>query len=561
MSKTAFAKGNQLFRENKLEEAIEEYKKSLNKKETYFAYENLGMALELLNKSKEAGSAYQESLKINGGAKRAIKFLEKNKIKPQVKFENDLESKNIHPVELIKKYSSYIDCEALKNKYYSKGLDKVDDTFCLVRIIGNDLYPRHKKGQSRKNIKFILENEPEYSGLEKMWIVNRIFDKKERNEIIKVLKKYKQDFIEIKFDESEYKKIPFDTDSLPTPWFLNTEKYQNLSDAEKNRVLTSLYRYKNNYVMNNNGARNVALIEAKKRAKWALPWDGNCYLTPDAWQAIQRDVTTTPWYSHFVVPMARVLSNNDLINNENPPDPVEEPQLIFRKDTLELFNEEFCYGRRPKVELFWALGIPGKWDRWKDEPWDQVRRNALNEAKQFAVAGWVARLYSGMGSLEKDTRESFLNRGQIRQEAIVATLREIDKQIGGCTANKKALQFYKLENIANIRKIYISGCDSKIKKYVDVIIKNAEDALTRSPYSVIDKTTFPPSGDKQDYWHPAPYWWPDPSKKNGLPYIRKDGERVPGTRMYDQDSEKYDRTRVQRVFDDSTSLMLAWYMT
>lgn len=71
----------------------------------------------------------------------------------------------------------------------------------------------------------------------------------------------------------------------------------------------------------------------------------------------------------------------------------------------------------------------------------------------------------------------------------------------------------------------------------------------------------PPSGDQQDYWHPAPYWWPDPKKPDGLPYVRRDGERVPGTRMYEPDSEKYDRTRLQRVFDDTLVLALAGRMT
>jgi hypothetical protein len=57
----------------------------------------------------------------------------------------------------------------------------------------------------------------------------------------------------------------------------------------------------------------------------------------------------------------------------------------------------------------------------------------------------------------------------------------------------------------------------------------AEEALTRGPFSVMDKTDLAPSSKKQDYWHPAPYWWPDPETPDGLPYIRRDGQRVPGT--------------------------------
>ena len=33
----------------------------------------------------------------------------------------------------------------------------------------------------------------------------------------------------------------------------------------------------------------------------------------------------------------------------------------------------------------------------------------------------------------------------------------------------------------------------------------------------------PPSGDKHDYLSYSRYWWPDPEKNDGLPYIRRDG--------------------------------------
>src|SRR5690625_406541 len=307
--------------------------------------------------------------------------------------------------------------------------------------------------------------------------------------------------------------------------------------------------------MNNNGARNLALREGKKRAKWVLPWDGNCYLTPDAWNQIRQDVTSSPWYTHFVVPMARMLSNDDLINNVAPPDPVEEPQLIFRGDTECYFNEDYCYGRRPKVEFFWGIGIPGKWDRWKDDLWDIPRRSNLVEQQQFGLAGWVARLYSGMGNLEKDSAESFRNRGLARQEAIVSTLRHIDKKLNPGAANKSSLQIYSTEKIRELAKSYKAG---KTSRLADSILQDAEEALTRGPFSVVDKTTLPPSGDPHDYWHPAPYWWPNPDTPDRLPYTKRDGERVPGTRLYEPDSDKYDRSRIQRVFDDSISLALAW---
>lgn len=94
---------------------------------------------------------------------------------------------------------------------------------------------------------------------------------------------------------------------------------------------------------------------------------------------------------------------------------------------------------------------------------------------------------------------------------------------------------------------------------LDALRSNAAQALERGTYSVTEKTTLPPSGDARDYWHPAPYWWPNPDSVDALPYVRRDGVRVPGTRMYEPDSDKYDRTRLQRVFDDSMVLALASY--
>jgi hypothetical protein len=55
----------------------------------------------------------------------------------------------------------------------------------------------------------------------------------------------------------------------------------------------------------------------------------------------------------------------------------------------------------------------------------------------------------------------------------------------------------------------------------------ADKALKARPVSVMDKRLAPASGDKHDYMSVAPYFWPDPSKPDGLPYIRKDGQVNP----------------------------------
>ncbi|MFN7930063.1 MAG: alginate lyase family protein [Blastocatellia bacterium] len=56
---------------------------------------------------------------------------------------------------------------------------------------------------------------------------------------------------------------------------------------------------------------------------------------------------------------------------------------------------------------------------------------------------------------------------------------------------------------------------------------NADNAMTEGPFTVTAKQRVPPSGDKHDYLTLAPYWWPDPTKPDGLPYVRRDGELNP----------------------------------
>lgn len=56
------------------------------------------------------------------------------------------------------------------------------------------------------------------------------------------------------------------------------------------------------------------------------------------------------------------------------------------------------------------------------------------------------------------------------------------------------------------------------------LIHEADSALTVGPFTVTSKTRVPPSGDKRDYVSYGPYWWPDSTRPNGLPYVRRDGE-------------------------------------
>jgi hypothetical protein len=71
----------------------------------------------------------------------------------------------------------------------------------------------------------------------------------------------------------------------------------------------------------------------------------------------------------------------------------------------------------------------------------------------------------------------------------------------------------------------------------------AANALAMAPSSVVQKTGVPPSGDRHDYWSIGPYWWPDPAKPGGLPYVHRDGERNPEAAGDAYDSARFGRLR------------------
>ena len=90
----------------------------------------------------------------------------------------------------------------------------------------------------------------------------------------------------------------------------------------------------------------------------------------------------------------------------------------------------------------------------------------------------------------------------------------------------------------------------------DKLLQEASAALNHPRYSVVDKTLTPASGDKHDFFSFGPYWWPDPTKKDGLPYLRKDGVHNPAA-----STDGTDSTRLGHFAHDVTVLALAWYFT
>jgi Alginate lyase len=97
---------------------------------------------------------------------------------------------------------------------------------------------------------------------------------------------------------------------------------------------------------------------------------------------------------------------------------------------------------------------------------------------------------------------------------------------------------------------------SEKKSALDELVKDAEKIVKAGKvYSVMNKVQIPPSGDKHDYMSQAPYWWADPSKPDGLPYIRRDGERNPELKNIT------DKEELSKLITESELTAIAYFFT
>ncbi|CAG8673110.1 22888_t:CDS:1 [Cetraspora pellucida] len=88
------------------------------------------------------------------------------------------------------------------------------------------------------------------------------------------------------------------------------------------------------------------------------------------------------------------------------------------------------------------------------------------------------------------------------------------------------------------------------------LIRSADIAVANtSVYSVILKPQLPPSNDPHDYMSLSRYFWPDPTKSDGLPYINKDGYSNP------EFFAVTDYVLLRKMFKDVLDMGFAYFFT
>jgi hypothetical protein len=86
------------------------------------------------------------------------------------------------------------------------------------------------------------------------------------------------------------------------------------------------------------------------------------------------------------------------------------------------------------------------------------------------------------------------------------------------------------------------------------ILQAAARALQAEPFTITRHPSSLSQGGPNDFYSNGDYWWPDPSKPDGLPYIRRDGESNP-------DNFAHHRLAVRDLRDSVAALAAAYRLT
>lgn len=372
-----------------------------------------------------------------------------------------------------------------------------DVTIALIRAIGNPLPPRHSSEQALTNLKFTLEHELAFPRVTKHWVLNRLIDTELEQQLIHLLESKNTTYTVIPFDLKEYEKISYTYHYMKTVKgsgkdIIHTRAYEtNYSENKYLRVDESIQHGKNVYVTNQNIARNKMLeIGLQSEADWIFPWDGNCFLTKESFLSIYNGLSTINSFQRYAAaPMARATSNEQLLEKDFTANPVEEPQVMFRRDAQARFNPKLPYGRRNKVEMLQRLQVPGPWDYWQDFlKWEHNASGPLLQpvpdfTEPAPNVGWVTRLFSG--NTQSEAEGAFKNRALSRSHSMNFVLSKLDARAARVLHNytSSKLMFYD-EQALKINRAQANIGNEKIRPTMQNLLQLADTALKEGPWIV-----------------------------------------------------------------------------
>eukprot|EP01134_Creolimax_fragrantissima_P005919 CFRG5919T1 len=449
-----------------------------------------------------------------------------------------------------------------------------------------------------------LQNIPQISTL---WAVNRIVDPELERRVVRLLELHHETYIIIPYDELEYLNIPYDwasvtdlTDIHSDPFGLPLAKnsipdvihersfVMKASVRRRMAVWAKILNKKVRYLLGKNMARDQLRQIAKTNIKssWVMMMEPDTYLSNSSLESLQGSINSKPNLMKLYVPTVGIClkaPGNTMESLNLSPSFRDSagtrkwftPQVLLRSDSTTRFDSNPYHPVSGKQEYIDTRvgttmelrSILESWDAILDrDPYRIGSRSKLKGiallhifSQSKAIQEYVLSIHGGL-----IRKRGYFNSQRLfyyNERVLLAEKRNYQSG-GAAKVRKDKLSNVNLSEHAGIAPTTpIRMTSPPVSRLVETLIRYAEDGMKHGPFSVIWKETLPPSNNKQDYFTPAPYFWPDPTKPDGLPFIRRDGKRVPGTELYDAFSNRYDRSRIASFFGNTTCLALAWFFT
>jgi glycosyltransferase involved in cell wall biosynthesis/GR25 family glycosyltransferase involved in LPS biosynthesis len=249
----------------------------------------------------------------------------------------------------------------------------------IIRILGNDLEQIHGENQTYENLKFILDNESQFTDTDKLFVLNKIIDTGKKKIIIELLEQKQVKYVDIPFIDSELPELEHEDLIISL-----IDKYTQTGELswQEFEFLSLLLNNINKFFIDINTCRNYCILQGKLNNlyEWIFVLDSNSFFTDSMYYDIVNNISNETQY--ITIPQISLkacgLTNEDIckISDTNKYEKFEH-QLCFHRTSNYNFNETLQYGNMDKAEFLNAMNVVGPWRKRK--PMFDIKQRKFTE--------------------------------------------------------------------------------------------------------------------------------------------------------------------------------------
>lgn len=256
----------------------------------------------------------------------------------------------------------------------------------FARILGNDVPGISEEEYNLNNLEYILQNEPDFPGVRKLFVINRVVSRLKRKKMVDLLERYNTPYLELAFEAEEFGVIPL-CEKVGVG-----EGVSELGDPSQNlrldhQLVTRASR--SAYLLNNCGARNFALKCGKHSGyEWVLPWDADCFLSAEGFLRVKEGVDHADKRTeHLLVPTPRSEKFSVMPLPCGSMEITSEAQIIVRSSAKSIVDPSEIFKGINRSQGLSSQGGSGLWDAWLYEYEWEMESSCRESSSQSELGG------------------------------------------------------------------------------------------------------------------------------------------------------------------------------